>query len=106
MTKIQDQVPNSPSGAFDKAVDSLKSKLADPNASTSSVTSAFVRVLELLDTVLVETPVYAGMRAVVILNFRAVGHEFLEGRTGMGVRHGAIMDLTMHGMHVLAKAWT
>lgn len=106
MSRLLDQVPNSPNGAFDKAVVSLNARLADPAASMSSVASAFGQVLELLDVVLVETPLHAAMRAAVILNFRAVGRDFLEGRAGLEVRQGAIKDITMHGKRVMANAWT
>lgn len=106
MPKLLDQIPDSPNGAFHMAVELLEARLSDTDATMRSIADAFVQVLELLDAVLVETPLYSAMRASMLLNFRAIGHEFIEGRTGMGIRRGAIRDLMFHSKRVRESAWT
>jgi hypothetical protein len=106
MTTILAQQPNSPIGAFDNAVASLQAKLCDSVATPSTIASAFVQFLELLETVPVETSAYAAARAVAILNFRVVGHELLEGRDGMEIRRAAAKDIAVHGKKVQSRSWT
>lgn len=106
MPTILDQIPDSPNGAFDIAIESLIARLADEDSTMPSIAEAFAQVLDLLDAVLVETPIYSAMRAVLLLNFRALGHEFIDGRTGMGIRRGAMRDITFHSKRVNEHSWT
>jgi hypothetical protein len=105
MMTILTKQPDSPNGAFEKAVESLKDTLGDPTATLKGIADAFVKVLELLDAVPVEKSVHAAAKAVVAVNFRAVCREFLDGHTGMGVRRGASKDIDLHGKKVLLYAW-
>lgn len=105
MSKILDRQPESPNEAFDRAVVSLKTQLSDPTATMKTLANAFVRVLDILEMIPIATPIYTGTRAVLIANFRAIGHEFLDGRDGMAIRQGAAKDIDLHARKVLANSW-
>ena len=105
MTTILTQQPESPNGAFEKAVESLKDTLGDLTATPKGIADAFVKVLELLDAVPIEKSAHAAAKAVVVANFRAVCLELLDGHTGMSVRRGASKDIDLHGKKVLLYAW-
>jgi hypothetical protein len=99
------QQPDSPNGAFSAAVESLKDTLSDEAVAVADIAEAFVKVLELLDCVAVEKPIYAAAKAVLVSGFRAVCREVLDGKNGMGVRHGSAKDIDLHGKKVARNAW-
>jgi hypothetical protein len=87
------------------AVQSLQDVLADKTAPLREIAEAFAKVLDLLECVPVEKPIYAAAKAVLVSGFRAVCRAFLDGSTGMGVRRGAAKDIELHGKKVLRNAW-
>jgi hypothetical protein len=105
MATVEEFVPWSPRGAFWEAVESLKSTLCDEASTVREMVDGFAEVLDRLECVAVEKPIYAAAKAVVVASFRACCREMLDGSTGMGVRAGAARDIDIHGKKVTSHAW-
>lgn len=103
--KSLDVKPDSPKALFLVAAKTLKETLRDESATSQKIADAFATVLELLESIPVEKPVYAAAKAHLVLDWQAICHELLDGKTGMDVRRAAAWDIDQHSKTVIQSAW-